>query len=136
MQERTADLARTNAALQAEIRVGVQQAEEQRIQLLAREQHARSLAETAEARYRNLFEGTAEAILTSMPEVALSTPTRAAIMMLGYSRDELLEMRGHDILAPSEDLPWDAEFLGAYYWRGEFEACCKGARPSPSRLRP
>jgi PAS domain S-box-containing protein len=121
VQERTADLARTNAALQAEIRVR-QRAEEQRIQLLAREQHARLQAETAEARYRTLFEGTAEAILILNAEGRFVDANPAAIMMLGHSRDELLEMHGQDILAPYGDAPADAEFLGAYYWRGEFEA--------------
>jgi len=123
VQERTAELARTNEALQAEI-AERQRAEEQRTQLLAREQAARAQAEAAEARYRNLFEGTAEAILIVDGEGRFLDANPAALTLLAYSREELQQMRLEQIVAASgngTDAPGVTLQLSDY-WRGEFEA--------------
>lgn len=123
VQERTAELARTNTALQAEI-AERQRAEEQRTQLLAREQAARAHAEAAEARYRSLFEGTAEAILILDGEGRFLDANPAAMRLLAYSREELQERRLDDVVSSNaSDLSVpDITALDSQYWRGEFEA--------------
>jgi PAS domain S-box-containing protein len=122
VHERTADLARANEALQAEI-VERQRAEEQRALLLTREQAARADAEAAQVRYRNLFEGTAEAILVVDQQGHCLDTNPAAIALLGYTRDELLDMCLSDVLAetPEQSATELAQEVCSRYWRGEFE---------------
>jgi PAS domain S-box-containing protein len=134
VQQRTAELARANEALQAEI-VERQRVEEQRTQLLAREQQARAAAEVAEARYRNLFEGTADAILVVDTAGRCLDANPAATALLGYRRDELLDL-GVRALAPCEangstETRDGAHFLCSGHWRGEFEARQKGGSVVP-----
>lgn len=63
------------------------------------DERARLLAnvENAEARYRNLFEGTAEAILVIAPDGRYLDVNRAAVDLTGYSADELRGMRTGDL---------------------------------------
>jgi len=59
----------------------------------------------SELRYAAIFEGTAEAILIAEVETKrLRWVNSAACALLGYSRDELLELTVHDIHPPA-DLP-------------------------------
>ena len=72
---------------------------------ITEQHHAQEALRASEARYAAIFEGTAEAIL-----IADATTYRyrwvnaAACALLGYTRDELLGMRVHD-LHPAADLP-------------------------------
>ncbi|HEV2127293.1 MAG TPA: PAS domain S-box protein [Thermomicrobiales bacterium] len=73
-------------------------AEHARDTVLAREQEARVWAEVAETRYRNLFEGVADAILVADSERHYLDANAATSQLLGYTRAELLQMRVEDIV--------------------------------------
>jgi PAS domain S-box-containing protein len=61
-------------------------------------------AQAAEARYRGLFEGVADAILSIDDEGRFRDANVAAIELLGYEREELLGARLEDLIAPGAEL--------------------------------
>ena len=78
-------------------------------------------AQAAEARYRGLFEGVADAILSIDAEGRFRDVNAAAIELFGYQRDELLGSRLEDLIAPSAELT-EVEVLWRPrdgIWRGE-----------------
>ena len=80
-------------------------------------------AQAAEARYRGLFEGVADAILSIDAEGRFRDVNAAAIELLGYQREELLGSRLEDLIAPGAELT-EVEVLwrprdGS--WRGELD---------------
>ena len=80
-------------------------------------------AQAAEARYRGLFEGVADAILSIDAEGRFRDVNAAAIELLGYQRDELLGSRLEDLIAPGAD-GTEVEVLWRPQdgsWRGELE---------------
>lgn len=80
-------------------------------------------AQAAEARYRGLFEGVADAILSIDAEGRFRDVNVAATELLGYQREELLGSRLDDLIPPGADgtavealwRPQDGS------WRGELE---------------
>ena len=60
-------------------------------------------AQAAEARYRGLFEGVADAILAIDAEGRFRDVNAAAIELLGYQREELLGSRLEDLIAPGAE---------------------------------
>jgi len=95
----------------------------------ARERHyadeilARQATEEAEARFRGLFEGVADAILVADADGRYRDANPAAIALLGYSQDELLALRVADVVAHAPE--WTAaeytRFQEVGTWRGELE---------------
>ncbi|HEY8800987.1 MAG TPA: EAL domain-containing protein [Candidatus Limnocylindrales bacterium] len=68
-------------------------------------QEAQEALTASELRYAAIFEGTAEAILIAeVSTQRLRWVNSAACALLGYTRDELLELSVHDI-HPTDDLP-------------------------------
>jgi PAS domain S-box-containing protein len=80
-------------------------------------------AQTAEARYRGLFDGVADAILVADADRRYRDANNAATDLLGYERDELVRMRVDDVVASGPE--WtEAEFaryLAEGRWHGELE---------------
>jgi PAS domain S-box-containing protein len=80
-------------------------------------------AQAAEARYRGLFEGVADAILSIDAEGRFRDVNAAAIELFGYQRDELLGSRLEDLIAPRAELT-EVEVLWRPQdgiWRGELD---------------
>jgi PAS domain S-box-containing protein len=80
-------------------------------------------AQSAEARYRGLFEGVADAILSIDAEGRFRDVNAAATELLGYQRDELLGSRLEDLVAPGAELA-EVEVLWRPrdgIWRGELD---------------
>ena len=80
-------------------------------------------AQAAEARYRGLFEGVADAILSIDAEGRFRDVNAAAIELLGYQREELLGSRLEDLIAPGAERT-EVEVLWRPrdgIWRGELE---------------
>jgi PAS domain S-box-containing protein len=102
VEERTAKLKRTNEALETEI--------------TQRKQAAAALRES-EAKYRALFQASADGILVADLETRMFRYANpAACRLLGYSEAELTTMGVADI-HPKDDLPWVV---------AEFEAQARG----------
>ena len=107
------------------VAVGIDRAEAEaaRERLLAEEIAARALAETAEVRYRGLFEGVADAILVADDQRRYRDANTAATELLGYRREELLVLRVEDVVA--EGPSWTAaefeRFRTEGRWQGELE---------------
>jgi PAS domain S-box-containing protein len=80
-------------------------------------------AQEAEARYRSLFQSTADAILVADGEGRYVDANPAASELLGYTREELLQMRVADIVsAGPEWAEMEYERLRRVgHWRGELE---------------
>lgn len=80
-------------------------------------------AQAAEARYRQVFAGVADAILVTDTTHRFHEVNPAASALLGYSRDELLAMRTEDIL-PAEPF-WTQVDVDRFQvegrWQGELE---------------
>lgn len=80
-------------------------------------------AQSAESRYRGLFAGVADAMLVTDQERHYLDANPAAEALLGYTRDELVELRVEDIVALPPD--WtETEFTGfraVGNWQGELE---------------
>src|SRR5215217_1218100 len=80
-------------------------------------------AQAAEARYRGLFEGVADAILSIDDEGRFRDVNAAATELLGYEREELLGARLEDLTAPGVDLT-EVEVLRRPRngtWQGELD---------------
>src|SRR5215208_7733010 len=80
-------------------------------------------AQAAEARYRGLFEGVADAILAVDAEGRIRDANAAATELLGYEREELLGARLQDLIAPGAELT-EVEVLWRPRdgtWQGELE---------------
>src|SRR5215213_5206495 len=80
-------------------------------------------AQAAEARYRGVFEGVADAILSIDDEGRFRDANAAAIELLGYEREELLGARLQDLIAPGAELT-EVEVLWRPrdgIWQGELE---------------
>ena len=80
-------------------------------------------AQAAEARYRGLFEGVADAILSIDAEGRIRDFNAAASELLGYQREELLGSRLEDLVPPGADgtavdVLWRPH---GGSWRGELE---------------
>ena len=92
------------------------QAEAERERLLTQ-------AQAAEARYRGLFGGVADAILVADAEGRYLDINRAATELLGYAREDLLQLRVPDVVATRPE--WTeaeyARFLQEGSWHGELE---------------
>ena len=61
-------------------------------------------AQAAEARYRGLFEGVADAILSVDADGRFRDVNAAAVELFGYGREELLGSRLKDVIAPGGEL--------------------------------
>jgi PAS domain S-box-containing protein len=87
----------------------------------------------AEARYRSLFDGAADAILVSDEEGCFFDANPATTGLLGYAREELVRRRGRDLALGG--LAWDAAEMARLRregpWRGEFDARRKDGAPIP-----
>src|SRR5215212_3159000 len=80
-------------------------------------------AQAAEARYRGVFEGVADAILSIDDEGRFRDVNAAAIELLGYEREELLGARLQDLIAPGAELT-EVEVLWRPRdgtWQGELD---------------
>lgn len=79
-------------------------------------------AQEAEASYRKVFTGVADAIVVANPERQYVDVNPAATELLGYSRNELLSMSVEDILVNDESWTEEeyARFLAEGRWQGEF----------------
>ena len=77
----------------------------------------------AEARYRGLFEGVADAILVADVEGRYLDANPAAVVLLGYTREELLGLRVPDVVAhrPGWTEAEYVRFRDEGHWRGELE---------------
>jgi PAS domain S-box-containing protein len=80
-------------------------------------------AQAAEARYRGVFEGVADAILVIDAERRVHDLNAASSELLGYQREELLDSRLDDLVPPGVDgsateVLWRPE---GGIWRGELE---------------
>ena len=94
-------------------------------------------AQAAEARYRGLFEGVADAILAVDAEGRLWDVNAAASELLGYERDELLGSRLDELVPPEAD-GTAVEALSRPYggsWRGELELRRKDGAIVPVEAR-
>ena len=94
-------------------------------------------AQAAEARYRGLFEGVADAILAVDAEGRIRDFNAAASELLGYQREELLGSRLEDLVPPGADgtavdVLWRP--LGGS-WRGELELRRKDGSVVPVEAR-
>lgn len=91
--------------------------------VLEREREARIWAEVAETRYRNLFEGVADAIFVADATRRYRDVNAAATALLGYDRDELLQLRIDDVVVGGPD--WAQAEFSQYVqdgrWMGELE---------------
>jgi len=77
-------------------------------------------SEIAEARYRGLFEGTADAVLLADASGNYVDANRALCDLLGYRREELVRMRSGSIAADGEWWRTQRErFVREGAWRGE-----------------
>jgi PAS domain S-box-containing protein len=121
------------------IAVGIDRAmsEAARESLLQRELAARLRAEIAEAHYRGLFEGVADAILVADTERQYQDANTAATDLLGYTRDELLALRVDDVVVngPAETGVDLARAQEQGRWQGEFELRRKDGTTVPVEAR-
>lgn len=106
--------------------------EASREQVLEREQAARRSAEAAEIRYRGLFEGVADAILVTDGNRRYLDANVAATTLLGYEREELLQLRVEDVVAngPVRTMEEYDRFVAEGQWRGGGHGCRDPDRPS------
>ncbi|HEV2066212.1 MAG TPA: PAS domain S-box protein [Thermomicrobiales bacterium] len=111
--------------------------EASREQVLEREQAARRSAEAAEIRYRGLFEGVADAILVADEHRRYKDANVAATTLLGYGRDELLQLRVEDVVANGP--VWTREeydrFVAGGQWQGELTLRRKDGTTLPVEAR-
>ncbi len=94
-------------------------------------------AQVAEARFRGLFEGVADAILVADVERRYVDANAAASGLLGYEREELLRLRVEDIVT---DVPeWTEAEYSRYVsegrWQGELELSRKDGSTVPVEAR-
>ncbi|HYH12681.1 MAG TPA: PAS domain S-box protein, partial [Thermomicrobiales bacterium] len=91
--------------------------------ILERERDARVWAEVAESRYRSLFEGVADAILVADDDRRYRDANAAATTLLGYDRDELLQLRIDDVVAEGSDRAVEefSRYSKDGRWMGELE---------------
>ncbi|MEA2523841.1 MAG: hypothetical protein QOF73_1068 [Thermomicrobiales bacterium] len=94
-------------------------------------------AQAAEARYRSLFEGTAEAVLVAGPDGRYLDANAAATDLLGYAREEIQGLRLEDVSREGAD--WADEeqqqLLREGVWRGEVELRRKDGAVIPAEGR-
>ncbi len=94
-------------------------------------------AQAAEARYRGLFEGVADAILVADDERRYVDANAAAIALLGYAKEELLGLRVDDVVAAGS--AWGeaefARFRRDGRWQGELELRRKDGTAVPVEVR-
>jgi len=94
-------------------------------------------AQAAESRYRGLFEGVADAILSIDAEGRFRDVNAAAIELLGYQRDEILGSRLENLVPPGTD-KLAAEALWRPQggsWRGELAVRRKDGAIIPVEAR-
>ena len=91
--------------------------------LRARAETAKEQAEAAEARFRGLLEGVADAILVADAEGRYLDANRAAEELLGYTREELRGLGVADLVAA--EAAWTAaeyaRFVSDHRWRSELD---------------
>ncbi len=101
-------------------------AEAQQAKLLSREQ-------AAEARYRAVFEGVADAILVVDDDRRITDLNAAAVTLLGYNKHELIGKRSDSVV--SNGAAWTAEefdrFRSERKWRGELSLTRKNGTTVP-----
>ncbi len=87
------------------------------------QQRARAEAEAADVRYRSLFRAIRDVIFVTDEQMRYVDVNPAATDLLGYTREELLQMRIPDISA--YDAETVTEMFGQFaqdgFWRGEFD---------------
>ena len=117
------------------IAVGIDraQAEHARESILARERTARRWAQTAEARYRGLFEGVADAILVLNAERRCQDANAAATALLGYDTAELQALRVEDIIVGDAD--WSRVDVSQGHWQATLEVRRKDGTTLPVEAR-
>lgn len=121
------------------IAVGIDRhrAETARESLLLLERSARRAAEEAQMRYRSLFEGVGDALLVSDGDRFYQDANAAASWLLGYSREEIVQLRVDDIV--SVESGWiQAEFerfATDGSWQGELELRRKDGSTVPVEAR-
>lgn len=99
-----------------------------RARLYEAEREARASAEAAEARYRGLFERSADAVLVVDRRGRFRDANPAALDVLGYTHEELLTLTLTDLTtahAPSVESVFDA-LAAEGAWHGEFDIRQKG----------
>lgn len=91
----------------------------------------------AEARYRGVFSGVADAILIADAEAHYLDANPAAEALLGYSRAELIEMSVPDVVAEESSWTKDeyARLQADGSWRGELELRRKDGTMVPVEAR-
>ncbi len=97
-----------------------------------------SEAQAAEARYRGLFAGVADAIVVANAEGVCQDGNDAASDLLGYSRDQLVGLKlGAVVAAAAGAASDDASPRGFWQsgWRGELELRHKGGAIVPVEAR-
>jgi PAS domain S-box-containing protein len=122
-----------------EIAVGIDRDRAERAQdsMLERERVARMWAQTAEARYRGVFEGVADAIILADAERHFLDANAAGIALFGYEREELLRFQWEDVITATLD--WtrtEADRLTTEgTWEGEIELRRKDGAIVPVEVR-
>lgn len=121
------------------IAVGIDRDRADRAQrsMLERERTARLWAEATEIRYRELFEGVADAIIVTDANRQFQDANTAAIALLGYERDELLQFRVEDIVASDTDTTRTefSRFSNDGIWQGELKLRRKDGSVVPVEAR-
>ncbi|MDQ3523779.1 MAG: PAS domain S-box protein, partial [Chloroflexota bacterium] len=121
------------------ISVGIDRARAERAQrsILERETAARRWAQATEIRYRELFEGVADAIIVTDANRQFQDANTAAIALLGYERDELLRFRVEDIVASDTDTTRTelSRFSNDGIWQGELKLRRKDGSVVPVEAR-
>jgi PAS domain S-box-containing protein len=121
------------------ISVGIDRDRAERAQrsILERETAARRWAQATEIRYRELFEGVADAIIVTDANRLFQDANTAAIALLGYERDELLRFRVEDIVASDTDTTRTefSRFSNDGIWQGELKLRRKDGSVVPVEAR-
>jgi PAS domain S-box-containing protein len=96
-----------------------------------------SAREAAERRYHGLFDAAADALLLADAEARYVEANAAAESLLGYTRDELRQMRVSDVVAaqPAWSEEEFARFRAEGAWRGELELRRKDGTTVPVECR-
>ena len=93
----------------------------------------RGETEAAEARYRTLFEQVGDSIFVLDEDDGVVDANPAATRLLGYSREELIRLKLHDLLMGKRERlhPRIAAFFERQEWHGEAELRHKDGSPVP-----
>ncbi|MDP9367487.1 MAG: PAS domain S-box protein, partial [Chloroflexota bacterium] len=94
-------------------------------------------AQAAEARFRGLFEGVADAILVADVDRRYVDANAAATGLLGYHREELLQLRVEDVVTagPAWTEAEYTRYVDEGHWHGELELRRKDGTRVPVEAR-